>query len=40
MVEIDDYMFKYVVHTHTHTHTYTSQIQLNERTDSDDIITL
>ena len=23
MVEIDDYMFKYVVHTHTHTHTHT-----------------
>ena len=41
MVEIDDYMFKYDVHTHTHTHTrtYTSQIQLNERTGLDDIIT-
>ena len=37
MVEIDDYMFKYDVHTHTRT--YTSQIQLNERTGLDDIIT-
>ena len=35
MVEMDDYRFKYDVHTHTHT----SQIQLNERTGSDDIIT-